>query len=183
MKLAFRATALLLLFGLPAGAAERSPAGEFAATATLTTNQGTRSMGFTVVVSNPRTLEQALPLKKILEEGGQQALLNAMRGSPGGQFRLGALVYPIDLVVAEPVKDGEHYFIVTARALHIEEVNEGRPSLEHPFTVVEFVVPEFGRGEGHVYTQSALLVDAEGHVRVQQYEAEPGMLKDVRRVK
>ena len=181
-----RVVPALLLLALAAAAvgSDKMPAGgEFAAMATMTTNQGTRSMGFTIVVSNPRSPDQVLHLKQLLADGGQQALLNAIRGGGGGQFQLGALAYPIDLSVAEPMKDGARYLVVTARALKIEEVNEGRASLDHPFTVVVFEVPGIGRGQGHLYTQAALYVDEQGYVRVAQYEAEPGTLKDVRRVK
>jgi hypothetical protein len=183
MNRLLRALALSLL-AAPLVAGEGVPAGgEFSATATMTTTQGTRSLAFTVSVARPRSAAEALPLKQILETGGQQALQNAIQGGPGGQFRLGVLQYPIDLAVAEPVKDGSRYVVVTARPLRIEEVNEGRASLDHPFTVIVFDVPEFGRGQGRIYTQAALWVDSEGRVAVEQYEAEPGTLKDVRRVK
>ena len=122
-------------------------------------------------------------LKQILDTGGQQALVNAIRGGPGGQFRLGAIQYPIDLAVAEPVSDGARYVVVTTRSLRVEEVNEGRASLDHPFTVIVFDVPEFGAGQGRVFTQAALWVDADGNVQAEQYDGDPGTLKDVRRVK
>jgi hypothetical protein len=45
-------------------------------------------------------------LKKILEQGGQQALVNAIRGGGQGQIKLGALSYPVDLVMVEKIDDG-----------------------------------------------------------------------------
>jgi hypothetical protein len=164
-----------------AAASDAKPAGEFTAMATVETPSGSRRMGLTVIVLRPMRLEEAMPLKKVLAEGGQQALVNAIRGSNRGSFRLGAADYPIDLVVAEPVRDGYTYFIVTARALQYEEVQQGSESLEHPFTVAEFHVPGFGPGDGHVYTKAALVVDEDGHVRVNQYDRRPGTLKDVKR--
>lgn len=175
---------LLVLLAVPLPAEEGAPAGgDFTATATMTTKQGTRSLAFTVSVQRPRSAADAAPLKQVLETGGQQALLNAIRGGPGGQFRLGAIQYPIDLVLAEPVRDGARYVVVTGRSLRVEEVNEGRESLDHPFTVIVFDVPEFGAGQGHVYPQAALWIDSDGYVQVEQYDGEPGTLKDVRRVK
>ncbi len=182
MKSAARALALVLL-AAPAFAGDLPKGGEFTATATVTSSQGTRSMAFDVVVTRPMSIEQALPLKKILEEGGQQALLNTIRGSGRGQIRLGGLVYPIDLVVAEKTKDGESYSVVTARAMKFEEVQEGRPSLDYPFTIIVFDVPGFGKGTGHIFTKAALFVDDDGHVRAEQYEHAPGVLKDVKRLK
>jgi hypothetical protein len=182
MRLAFRVLALLLL-AASAAADDMPKGGEFTATATVTSKQGTRSMGFDVVVTNPLSVEQAQPLKRVLEEGGQQALLNAIRGSGRGRIRLGAVEYPIDLVVAEKTRDGERYSVITARTLKYEEVQEGRPSLNHPFTVIVFDVPGFGKGEGRIYTKATLSVDAEGHVKAEQYESQPGTLKDVKRLK
>ena len=167
-----------------AAAAQDTPkGGEFTATATVTSSQGTRSLGFDVVVTSPLSIEQALPLKKILAEGGQNALMNTIRGSGRGRIRLGGLEYPIDLVVAEKMKDADRYVVVTARPLKFEEVQEGRPSLDHPFTVMVFDVPGFGKGTGHIFTKAALYVDDEGHVRAEQYEHDPGILKDVKRLK
>jgi hypothetical protein len=157
------------------------PTGEFTAVATIDTPSGSRSMALTVAVRRPMRLEEATPLKKVLEQGGQQALLNAIKGSNRGSFLLGAMEYPIDLVIAEPERDGYTYFIVTGRQLQYEEVQQGSESLDHPFTVAECHVPDFGPGDGHVYTQAALVVDADGHVRVNQYDRKPGTIKDVRR--
>jgi hypothetical protein len=179
MKRALLAAGLLCVATAMARGAD--PTGEFTAVATVDTPSGTRSMALTVAVLRPMRLEEAMRLKKFLDEGGQQALLNAIKGGNRGSFRLGAMEYPIDLVVAEPGSDGYTYFIVTARQLQYEEVQQGSESLEHPFTVAEFHVPEFGPGDGHVYTKAALVVDADGRVRVNQYDRQPGTLKDVKR--
>jgi len=177
------ALALLLALGIaPAGGAATDKAvGEFTATAVVESSQGTRSMGLTLVVTNPMSAAEAQPFKRILQEGGQQALLNAIRGASRGRFRLGAIEYPMNLVVAEPTRDGYRYVVVTERPLRIEEVNEGSPSLDHPFTILVFDVPEFGSGEGQLFTQAAIQVDADGHPSVDQYEPRRGTLKDVRR--
>jgi hypothetical protein len=182
MRTVFRAVVLLLVVAV-AAAQDTPKGGEFTATASVTSSQGTRSMGFDVVVTSPLSIEQALPLKKILAEGGQLALMNTIRGAGRGRIRLGGIEYPIDLVVAEKTKDGERYIVVTARPLKFEEVQEGRPSLDHPFTVMVFDVPGFGKGTGHIFTKAALFVDDEGHVRAEQYEHDPGILKDVKRLK
>jgi len=170
------------IFGIAAtaAAADAKPAGEFSAKATVETQTGARSMGLTVVVLRPMTLEQAQPLKKALEHG-QQGLLNAIRGANRGHFDLGGITYPIDLVVAEPWKDGFEYVIVTGRALRIEEAQEGGESLDYPFSVAIFQVPGFGSGEGHIYTRAALSIDPDGHVHVEQYGGKPGTLADVKR--
>jgi hypothetical protein len=174
----------LLALAVPACGAENAAAGgEFTATATVNTKQGTRSMSFTVVANRPMTREEAEPLKRVLADGGQQALVNAIRGSNRGRMKLGGMEYPIDLVVAEATRDGERYVVVTTRMLQHEEVMEGSKSLDHPFTVFVFEVPGFGSGTGRVYTRAALSIDADGRVQVDQYDGSPGALKDVRRVR
>jgi hypothetical protein len=174
----------LVGFAAPSPGGQNPPAGgEFTATATMNTKQGTRSMSFTVVASRPMSREEAEPLKKVLAEGGQQALANAIRGSNRGRLKLGGMEYPIDLVVGQAVGDGERYVVVTTRTLQHEEVMEGSASLGHPFTVFVFDVPGFGSGTGHIYTRAALAVEADGRVRVDQYDGSPGSLKDVRRAR
>ncbi len=175
---------LLAVAAVRLAAADDLPkGGEFKATATVTSKEGTRSMGFDVVITNPLSLEQAQFFRRVLEEGGQQVLLNTIRGSGRGRIRLGAFEYPIDLVVAEKTKDGERYSVVTARTMSYEEAQEGRPSVDFPFTIIVFDVPGFGKGEGRIFTKAALYVDEDGHIRAEQFEHDPGTLKDVKRLK
>ena len=183
-------TGLALVVGLAAivpariaSAADATPNGEFSATAVVETPQGTRRMAFTVVVTNPLTKDAAMHYRDILARDGQTALANAIRGSSRGQFRLGAVEYPVDLVVAEPTRDGFKYIVVSCRPLQYEEVAEGSASLDHPFTVLVFQVPGIGKGDGAVYTRSALYIDDAGYPQVEQYDRRPGKLQDVKREK
>ena len=173
----------VLIPGRIAAAADERPTGEFSATAVVDTPQGTRRMAFTVVVSNPLMRDEAMHYRDILARDGQQALANAIRGSSRGQFRLGVVEYPIDLVVAEPTRDGYKYIVVSCRPLQYEEIAEGKSSLDHPFTVLVFEVPGIGKGEGAVYTRSALFIDDAGYPQVDQYDRRPGKLQDVKREK
>jgi hypothetical protein len=179
------ALALLLSLNAPLAvfAASDKAVGEFTATAVVESQQGTRSLGLTLVVTNPMSAAEAQQYKRILEEGGQQALLNAIRGASRGRFRLGAVEYPMNFVAAEQTRDGYHYIVVTERPVRIEEVNEGSPSLDHPFTILVFDVPEFGSGQGQLFTQAVIEVDPDGHPQAYQYEHRRGTLKDIRRTK
>ena len=178
--------ALALLSLIPAFAAaadNKKPTGEFTATASIGTPSGTRSMAFDVVVVSPRGLAEVQPLKKVLEDGGQQALVNAIRGSGQGQIKLGALVYPVDLVMAEKIQDGWRYFVVTARPIKYNEADEdGGASLDYPFAVFGFDSTDFSSGDGFIYTKAALSIDPDGHLQVNQYDGEPGTLSDIRRL-
>ena len=182
MKTAAR-LALACLAAFAALGAGPNPKGEFSATARVETPTGTRSMGFDLVVMNPMTMEEAQPLKEILARGGQQALLNAIQGSGRGKIRLGGFEYPVDLVVVEPDGSGLRYYVVSGRKMQYEEINEGRDSMNHPFSVFVVNVPSMGTGDGRIYTQAALSVDEEGHVRADQWDGRPGTLRDVKRLK
>jgi hypothetical protein len=183
MKAAFTAAALFVLALPTLGRQEKKAAGEYAATASIGTPSGTRSMAFDVVVSSPRSLAEILPLKKVLEDGGQQALVNAIRGSGQGQVKLGALVYPIDLVMAEKIEDGWRYLVVTTRPIKYTETEEdGGASLDYPFAVFAWDWTDFGSSDGTIYTRAALSIDPDGHVQVTQYDGDPGTLSDIRRI-
>ena len=175
------AASLLLASASPA--ADSKAAGEFSATASIGTPSGTRSMAFDVVVTNPRSLGEMAPLKKVLEDGGQQALVNAIRGSGQGQIKLGALVYPCDLVMVEKIEDGWRYFVVTTRPIkYTESEEDGGASLNYPFAVFGFDSTDFSTGDGVIYTKAALSIDPDGHVQVSQYDGDPGTLSDIRRI-
>jgi hypothetical protein len=178
------AIAGLFVMALPAGAQqEKKAAGEYSATASIGTPSGTRSMGFNVVVSSPRSLGEILPLKKVLEDGGQQSLVNAIRGSGQGQVKLGALVYPIDLVMAMEIDDGWRYLVVTTRPIKNTETEEdGGASLDYPFAVFAWDWTDFGSSDGTIYTRAALSIDPDGQVQVSQYDGDPGKLSDIRRI-
>lgn len=183
MKRTALALASVLLLSGAALAADKKAAGEFSATASIGTPSGTRSMAFDVVVSSPRGLGEMAPLKKVLEDGGQQALVNAIRGSGQGQVKLGALVYPVDLVMVEKIDDGWRYFVVTTRPIKYTEADEdGGASLNYPFAVFGFDSTDFSSGDGFIYTKAALSIDPDGHVQVSQYDGDPGTLSDIRRI-
>ena len=182
-----RLAAALLLYSLYARAphlnAQAPKGGEFSAMASVNTSQGTRSLAFNLVVSNPMTIEQAQPFKEVLARGGQQMLLKVVRGTANGKIKLGTLEFPVDLVIAEPDGGGVRYYVVTSRQLRYEENYYGEESLDYPFSLLVVNVPEIGTGDGTIFTQAALYVDEEGHVRAEQYRGDPGSLKDVKRLK
>jgi hypothetical protein len=157
--------------------------GEFTATATVNTSQGTRSLAFGLIVSRPITIEQAQPLKEALAKGGQRFLFNAIRGAASGKVKLGAMEFPVDLVVAEPDGGDIRYYVVTTRQLQYEESLYNEESLDYPFSLLVVNVPSIGTGDGTIFTKAALYVDEGGHVRAEQYQGDPGSLKDVKRLK
>jgi hypothetical protein len=178
-----RLAAAILLVSGSALAVPVAEGAEFSATASVNTSHGTRSLAFNLVVSSPVTIEQAQPLKEVLARGGQEMLRSVMRDSVRGKIKLGALEYPVNLVVAEPDGDGIRYYVVTARQLQYEEVTNNDASLDYPFSLLVVNVPSIGTGDGTIFTKAALYVDDQGHVRAEQYQGDPGSLKDVKRLR
>lgn len=176
--LAIAATAFL---ASAATALSGGPAGEFTATAEVETRSGTRRYPMEIVVSSPITRQEAKPFKSLLKDRGQWGLAMAIRGGSRGTFRLGAVDYPIDLVVVEKIPDGYRYYIVTTRSLDFEEIRQDRDSLDTPFTVAVFDVPKSGSGQGQLFTKAALSIDPDGHVHASNYKNRTGTLKDVNR--
>ena len=171
----------LVCLSAAARAADAPRTRHFTAMAVVDTRQGTRSLGFDIVVTRPISMEQARPFKNALRDGGQQALLAMLRQHSSGSFRLGALEYPINLILVEPISGGLSYAVVTARNISYEETNEGQPSLDYPFAAAYFTAPEFGTGDGTIVPKAALWINDDGRVEVEPFEDRSGRLKDVKR--
>jgi hypothetical protein len=172
---------LALTLSLPLFGEEKGPGGKFDAVAEVTGPQGTRSMPVTIEVRNPMSLAEAQGLREILAKGGQQALANAIRGANRGSLMLGAVSYPLDIVVAEPDGDAWKYTIVTVRNFQWNEKALDEESLDFPFTVVTFEASGFGRGEGKVMPRAALSIGEDGRLAVEKFQGTDGRLKDVKR--
>jgi len=175
---------LLIVLSPGDGIAEDPPGREFTGMAIMDTTQGTRRMPFTLVVSRFTPLEEAEEHKALLESGGQSALLGALKGRSGGRLRLGALEWSLGLVVAESLgRDGYRYFVVTARRVQYEEIEQSSESLDYPFGVAVFEMGRFGSGEGKLYPAAALAVAEDGTVTVEQYEIDPGRVTEIKKVR
>ncbi len=112
-------------------------------TRTVTTN-------FTLNITGQTSDAQANQYLSILQEGGQNRALDAIRNQDLGRFSVGANVgVPIN-VVRESVVDGKRrIFIVFQRWTQFAELRGGYRSLDYPFGVIEMYIDErTGKGEG-----------------------------------
>ena len=180
MKKMTTATTLVcavLMLSIPAAA--DGPGGSFTATAVMKDSMGTRSMPVTLVANRFTSVEQAQGLAKVLEQGGQGAVLAALTGRSDGQFMMGALQMPVALVVAEEQPSGYRYIFLTARRIQVEETTFGEDSLDYPFGIAVFEVNDFGDGEGKIHVAAALSIDADGHIEIDDYDGEDGRLEGI----
>jgi hypothetical protein len=182
LMVVIRTTLLLaaVLLAWPAHAAD-GPTGSFDALLEVTTSQGTRSLNVTIEVLRPMSVEEAAGLKSLLDKDGQQALLNAVRGSWRGRLFLGGVEFPLEIVVAEQSDDGWRYAVVTPRNLRWDEIQLEEPSVDFPFAVAVFEVPEMGSGEGKIAPKASIAIGADGKLTIERFEGESGRMKNVRR--
>lgn len=160
------------------------PGREFTGTAVVNTTEGTRSMPLTLAVNRYTSLDELRQLGEALANGGQSALLAAIRFRNDGQLRLGAEVRPIALVAAESTSDGHRIVFLTPRRIQVDEQQLGKESLDYPFGVAVVEIDDFsGRGDGALHVAAALSIDADGHVEIDDYDGQDGRFRDLRRVR
>ena len=141
-------------------------------------------MPLTLVANRYASEDEVQQLAEILANGGQSALLGAIRYRNDGQLNLGAEIRPISLVFAEETRDGYRIVFLTARRIDISEKQLGQESLEYPFGIAEIEIDDFsGRGEGNLHVAAALSIDSSGHVEIIDYDGQDGHFRDLRRVR
>lgn len=156
------------------------PARRFSATFVVTDSQGTRRLPATFGADRYTPLEEARRFRRVLEDGGQPALLAALRGRRDGYLELGGLRAPIALAVATPLDDGAwEYIFVTPRRIRYDEREDGRESADYPFGVAFFEVDSLGRGEGTVHVAATFAIAEDGWLEILDFEGE-GRLEDLR---
>lgn len=164
-----------------AQAADEPAVGTFDAVAEVTSPEGTRSLPITISVTTPFTIQDAAFFRETLDQGGQQALLNAIRYSYTGRLLLGTIEYPINIIVAERIEEGWRYTIVTARNVSWQEYQLKEPSLDFPFTAAQFEIEDDRHGEGKIAPRAALSIGEDGEVTIETFEGTIGKLKEIKR--
>ena len=144
---------------------------------------GGNRMLVNLVIDRYTSVEEAQQLANVLEQGGQGALLSALKGRFDGRIRLGALDMPVALVVAEPEGRGYRYLFLTARRIDFDERELGKDSLDYPFAIVEFEADRFGRGEGSLHVAAALSIDEYGHVEIEDYDGADGRISRIKQIR
>ena len=141
---------------------------------------GTRQMGVTLRVDHVTPRDEAWRLVDLAAASGQDALRIALQGRSDGLIRLGALDFPLNLAVARRGGRGHEIMLISSRALRVSEVNQGLDTTRYPFGVVAFTLDDLGNGEGLVYPAASIAVDANGALVIENFQDEPGRLKEVK---
>lgn len=151
-------------------------------------NTRTVTQPFTLNINGYTSDEQAQRYLNVLQEKGQDALLDAINDQELGRFSIGANVgVPIN-VVRETTFDGKRrLFIVFQRWTQFAELRYGYRSLDYPFGVIELVIDErTGKGEGTYIAAAHIDWDYDKDKKIHQVEIEnfatfPARLLSVKR--
>jgi hypothetical protein len=141
---------------------------------------GTRQIGVTLRIDRLTPRDEVWRLADLVGASGQEALRVALQGRSDGLVRLGALDFPLNLAAGRRTEKGQAFVLVSSRALRVSEVNQGLETAGYPFGVVVFTLDDFGNGEGLVYPTARISLDAAGGVIVENFQEEPGVLKEIR---
>jgi hypothetical protein len=123
-----------------------------------------------------------------LQEGNQDALLNAVRQEDVGSFSINGRIGPRVNVVREQTIDGKtRIFAVFERWKSFGELRGGYRSLDYPFGVIEmYIDPRTGKGDG-TYVAAAKIrwrqdrKSGQNQVEIEDFATFPSKLMGVTR--
>jgi hypothetical protein len=140
----------------------------------------TRSFSLTLDGRTPDT--EASRAVAILAEGGQDALLDTLRGKRLGRFSLGGqLARDLNFVNETMLPNGERKIVILfERWMNLYELRSGERSTDYPFSYVELILDRSGRGQG-TFIPAARIRFKNNLVEVENFGIYPARLYGVRR--
>ncbi len=151
-------------------------------------NTRTVTRTFTLRINGTTSDQEAQEYLSILQSGGQDDALKAIRKQELGRFSVGSNVGVNVNVVRESVSGGQRrIFIVFERWTQFAEYRGGYRSLDYPFGVIELNIDEAtGKGEG-TYIAAAQIRwrrdknSNQYHVEIENFATYPARLIGVQR--
>jgi hypothetical protein len=118
----------------------------------------------------------------ILAEGGQDALLSAVRDRRLGRFSFtGQVGRELNFVTETALPNGDRKIMVLfERWMNLYELRAGARSTDYPFSYVELIVDRSGRGQG-TFIPAARIRFKDNLVEVENFGIYPARLFGVRR--
>jgi hypothetical protein len=120
-------------------------------------------------------------LFEALREKGQRGMIDAFRQTTRvGTLRTPHTVgYDLHFAYQEPAPEGRRRIIIaTDRPIDFAEAWSRPPTMDYPFTVIELVVNQEGRGQGSMHV-AARLVPAGKTLVVESFDTQPVQLNNV----
>ncbi|MBS1792810.1 MAG: hypothetical protein JSS81_03090 [Acidobacteria bacterium] len=109
-----------------------------------------RTGTFTLTINGTTSDDQAQEYLGILQQGGQNDVLSAIRKNELGRFSIGENIgVPVNVVRESTDGTTRHIFIVFERWTQFAEYRGGYRSLDYPFGVIDLSIDEkTGKGDG-----------------------------------
>lgn len=148
-------------------------------------NTRTVTRNFTLRLNGSTSARDVSRFVGILQERGQDGLLNAIDDERVGNFSLGAQVgRDVNVAYVERVGNQLRIRAVFARWLGFGELRAGSRSVDYPFSYIEiYVDPATGRGEGTFIPAARIRFrerEGENQVEIEDFGTFPGRLLGVR---
>jgi hypothetical protein len=121
----------------------------------------------------------------VLQEGGSDALLAAMRKDIVGYFWTTKTIrYPINIASSFQTEKGRLVRMVTERPITFAEFAASTPrSRDYEFGVIEFLLNEKNKGEGTILGTAKVSIDKNGQVVVESLGTSPQQLINMKEEK
>jgi hypothetical protein len=141
----------------------------------------TQTRNFTLRIKGETPDAERSRLVGILQDRGQDKLLDAIRNTDLGTFSLGNSVgRTVNAVRIDRVGDRTRVRAVLERWLGFGEIRGGYRSMDYPFTYIELMIdPRTGKGEG-TYFGAAKIRFHNGQIEIEDFGTFPGRLLNVR---
>jgi hypothetical protein len=146
-------------------------------------NTRTTTRTFTLYINGETTDAEAAELLNVLQDRGQDGLLNAIDDRDLGRFSIAGRLGPrINAVRVDDVNGKKRIRAVFARWMTFTELRGGYRSVDYPFGYIEIMIdPETGTGDGTYIAAARIRFRPErNEVEIEDFGTFPGRLMGVK---
>lgn len=141
-----------------------------------------KSTRLNMTVDRWATEEELAGFKKVLTEGGPDALYKALAGRDMGRIQTTqSYEYRIYLAISVPTEKGRIVKLVTERPVFMKEAVRDADTLEYIYSYIELTLDAKGKGSGKILGTAKIVVDKNAKVDVETH-GQPQTLMNARKV-
>jgi hypothetical protein len=178
------AAALLFVAGMLTGNAQ----GRTTFTGTVLTygsgiNTRTTTNPFTLRITGETSDAEAARLLNVLQNSGQDALLDAIKGEDLGSLTIGGRLAPrINVVRIDDAGDKKRIRVAFARWMSFAEIRGGYRTTDYPFSYMEIMIdPRTGTGDGtYIAAAKVRFSRARNEVEIEDFGTFPSRVMGVK---
>lgn len=116
-----------------------------------------------------------------LKRGGQDALMDAIRGAKHGTVQVGTqLARDANAIWVTDEEEGKKITILFERWLGFGELRRGSRSVDYPFTYIEIFLDEKGKGEGTLIPAARVRFKSSGTIEVENFGIYPARVTNLK---